>query len=42
MVGELLHEPTIRAREYTREGMIDEFENAVHVVFGLDIDMPPS
>jgi glutamyl-tRNA reductase len=42
LVGELLHEPTIRAREFTREGMIDEFENAVHVVFGIDAGMPPS
>jgi glutamyl-tRNA reductase len=42
MVGELLHEPTIRAREFTREGLIDEFENAVHVVFGIDANMPPS
>ncbi|MEI6360860.1 MAG: glutamyl-tRNA reductase [Actinomycetes bacterium] len=41
-VGELLHEPTIRAREYTREGLIDEFENAVHVMFGIDASMPPS
>jgi hypothetical protein len=41
-VGELLHEPTIRAREFTREGLIDEFENAVHVVFGIDANMPPS
>jgi glutamyl-tRNA reductase len=42
LVGELLHEPTIRAREFTREGMIDEFENAVRVVFGIDASMPPS
>lgn len=42
MVGELLHEPTIRAREFTKEGLIDEFENAVHVVFGIDAAMPPS
>ena len=42
LVGELLHEPTIRAREFTREGLIDEFENAVHVVFGIDASMPPS
>jgi glutamyl-tRNA reductase len=42
LVGELLHEPTIRAREFTREGMIDEFENAVRVVFGIDAGMPPS
>jgi glutamyl-tRNA reductase len=42
LVGELLHEPTLRAREYTREGLIDEFENAVHVVFGIDASMPPS
>jgi glutamyl-tRNA reductase len=42
LVGELLHEPTIRAREYTREGLVDEFESAVHVVFGIDANMPPS
>lgn len=42
LVGELLHEPTIRAREYTREGLIDEFESAVHVVFGINTGMPPS
>jgi glutamyl-tRNA reductase len=42
MVGELLHEPTIRAREFTKEGLVDEFENAVHVVFGIDATMPPS
>ena len=42
MVGELLHEPTIRAREFTREGLVEEFERAVHVVFGIDTGMPPS
>jgi glutamyl-tRNA reductase len=36
LVGELLHEPTIRARQFTREGAIEEFESAVRIVFGIE------
>lgn len=35
-MGELLHEPTIRARQFTREGSVDEFERSVRNVFGID------
>ncbi len=34
--GELLHEPTVRARQFTREGSADEFEQAVRTVFGIE------
>lgn len=34
--GELLHEPTIRGRELSREGAAREFEQALHTLFGID------
>lgn len=34
---ELLHRPTVRSREFTREGRLEEVENALHVLLGLDI-----
>lgn len=34
--GELLHGPTVRARQFTREGSADEFENAMRTVFGIE------
>jgi glutamyl-tRNA reductase len=35
-VGELLHGPTIRARQYSREGFAEEFDRSVRTVFGID------
>lgn len=34
--SELLHEPTIRARQLSREGDAAEFERALNTVFGID------
>ena len=36
--GELLHEPTIRARQLSREGAALEFESALRTVFGIDTE----
>lgn len=36
--GELLHEPTTRARQFTREGFADEFDQSMRTVFGLEPD----
>lgn len=37
VVRELLHVPTSRSRELTREGRLDEVEHAVQVLLGLDV-----
>lgn len=36
LASELLHGPTIRAREYARQGRADEYERAVRLVFGIE------
>ena len=36
--GELLHQPTTRARQFTREGFADEFDQSLRTVFGLEPD----
>ncbi len=37
VVREILHVPTARSRELTREGRLDEVEHAVQVLLGLDV-----
>lgn len=37
MVRQMLHEPTVRAKELAAEGRLDEYENALNVLFGLDV-----
>ncbi len=41
-IGELLHEPTVRAQQFTREGSTDEFEQSVRNVFGIEPGTPRS
>lgn len=38
--GELLHEPTIRARQLSREGAGREFDQALQILFGIDPSTP--
>ena len=37
MVRQMLHEPTIRARQAAANGTLDEYEAALETVFGLDV-----
>lgn len=37
MIRQLLHEPTIRARQAAANGTLDEYEAALETVFGLDV-----
>lgn len=37
MAGELLHTPTMRARQFSREGAAEEFEAALQTVFGIEV-----
>lgn len=38
LAGILLHEPSLRARELAAEGRIDEFERALALVYGLEVE----
>jgi len=38
MVRQMLHEPTIRARQAAANGTLDEYEAALETVFGLDVE----
>lgn len=40
MVRQMLHEPTIRAKEMAAEGRLEEYENALSVLFGLEVSAP--
>lgn len=40
LASELLHGPTIRAREFTREGLGDDYERAIRMVFGIEPPRP--
>src|SRR5699024_3475002 len=37
MVRQILHEPTIRARQAAANGTLDEYEAALETIFGLDV-----
>lgn len=37
MVRQMLHEPTVRARQAAANGTLDEYEAALETVFGLDV-----
>jgi glutamyl-tRNA reductase len=37
MVRQMLHEPTVRAKELAAQGRLDEYENALNVIFGLEV-----
>lgn len=37
MVRQILHEPTVRAKDLAAQGRLDEYENALNVIFGLDV-----
>jgi len=37
MVRQMLHEPTVRAKELAAEGRLEEYENALNVIFGLEV-----
>lgn len=41
-VGELMHEPTIRAQQSTRDGTTAAFEKSVRDVFGIEISAAPA
>lgn len=38
MVRQMLHEPTVRARQAAANGTLEEYEAALETVFGLDVD----
>lgn len=38
MVRQMLHEPTIRARQAAANGTLEEYEAALEIVFGLEVD----
>jgi glutamyl-tRNA reductase len=40
MVRQMLHEPTIRAKEMAAQGRLEEYENALNVLFGLEVTAP--
>ncbi|MFC7401987.1 glutamyl-tRNA reductase [Citricoccus sp. GCM10030269] len=42
MVRQMLHEPTMRAKELAAEGRLDEYENALQILFGLNVAAPAS
>jgi glutamyl-tRNA reductase len=37
LAGVLAHGPSVRARQFAAEGRLDEFEAALHLVFGIDV-----
>jgi glutamyl-tRNA reductase len=37
MVRQMLHEPTVRARQAAANGTLDEYEAALETVFGLEV-----
>ncbi|QCU77711.1 glutamyl-tRNA reductase [Citricoccus sp. SGAir0253] len=37
MVRQILHEPTVRAKELAAEGRLEEYERALNVLFGLEV-----
>src|SRR5699024_10626411 len=37
MVRQILHEPTVRARQAAANGTLEEYEAALETVFGLDV-----
>src|SRR5699024_2052073 len=38
MVRQMLHEPTIRARQAAANGTLGEYEAALEIVFGLEVE----
>lgn len=38
MVRQMLHEPTVRARQAAANGSLEEYEAALEIVFGLEVD----
>ncbi|NUL46314.1 glutamyl-tRNA reductase [Cellulosimicrobium funkei] len=40
MVRQMLHEPTVRAKDMAAEGRLEEYENALNVLFGLEVSAP--
>lgn len=38
MVRQMLHEPTVRARQAAANGTLEEYEAALEIVFGLEVD----
>ncbi|MEZ3159544.1 glutamyl-tRNA reductase [Microbacterium sp. BWT-B31] len=39
LAGVLSHAPSVRAREAAAEGRLDEFERALEIVFGIEVDL---
>src|SRR5699024_12038241 len=37
MIRQILHEPTVRARQAAANGTLDEYEAALETVFGLEV-----
>ncbi|MET0296004.1 MAG: glutamyl-tRNA reductase [Microbacterium sp.] len=40
LAGVLSHGPTVRARELAAEGRLDEFEDALETLFGVEVERP--
>lgn len=40
MVRQMLHEPTVRAKEMAAQGRLEEYENALDILFGLEVSVP--
>ncbi|WMY77776.1 glutamyl-tRNA reductase [Citricoccus sp. I39-566] len=40
MVRQMLHGPTVRAKEMAAEGRLEEYENALNILFGLEVSAP--
>ncbi|MDN6350434.1 MAG: hypothetical protein L0J69_01920, partial [Yaniella sp.] len=38
MVRQMLHEPTVRARQAAANGTLEEYEAALETVFGINVD----
>lgn len=40
MVRQMLHEPTVRAKEMAAQGRLGDYEDALNIIFGLELSAP--